>query len=651
MNDTEILRPKRTSLLIGGAVFLVTCLLWQFGCFQEPELWVYDHFVKWHSNPQASDPRIVLVLQDEKDIEHLDYPLRDKVLAEILEKIESGGPAVIGLDLYRDLPVPRDGSESAVLTQTLLNKNDANIITIFKYGTEKDPFLVPPPAALANDSTRYAFNDFPYDYKTVRRGLLLMPWNDTATPYQSFSLSLAQFYLARQNVLLSQDGDSVRLGKTTIHRFQSNDGGYIQARDGGYQFLLDFRGPPNFASMSIGDVQKLPDSSVFKDKIVLIGSSAESSNDKWFTPLDEQQAGTYIHAIIVNQLLRVALDGDRPVTTVGTGTKWIWMLVWCLAGIGVGFFVRSHILFALAIGLCSGGIVLSGWLLFVSGYWILIFAPVVVFLATSMLIKAYAANHEEQQRAHLMKLFSQHVSPEIAEEIWTHRHLFLQGGRPAAQRLVVTVLFSDLKNYSTISEKMSPAELIAWINDCQSALAQHVGKNGGIINTYMGDGMMAVFGIPVARTTETEMARDAMNAIQCALSMAHEIEQMNARWEAEGKPLAGLRVGIHTGVAMAGVMGSDDHLEYSVIGDTSNIASRLESFDKEETQTGASGHCRILVGGLTYQYIKERFSAVKVEGEIALKGKKEKVEVYKILDHIDKVGQSNANANKAVSNC
>ncbi len=123
----------------------------------------------------------------------------------------------------------------------------------------------------------------------------------------------------------------------------------------------------------------------------------------------------------------------------------------------------------------------------------------------------------------------------------------------------------------------------------------------------MGDGMMAVFGAPIPRKTEAEMASDALNAVQSAVGMAGEIRQMNAAWQAQGKPLAGLRVGIFTGEAMGGDLGSNDYLEYSVIGDTVNTASRLESVDKEGAMTGGEEECRILIGALTYRYIKDKF--------------------------------------------
>ncbi len=292
----------------------------------------------------------------------------------------------------------------------------------------------------------------------------------------------------------------------------------------------------------------------------------------------------------------------------------------------LGLFVRSYQAAIVAAVAGVAVIVLLGWLSFTAGYWILVFAPACNFVFTTGLVKFYAATHEGEQREKLMKLFAQRLSPEIAEEIWDKRETFRQ-----AQKLTVTVLFTDLKNYSTISEGMTPPELIAWINECQSALAHHVGRNRGIVFCYMGDGMMAVFGAPVPRKAEAEFRQDAIHAVTCALGMAKEIRRINDRWRAEGKPLVGLRVGIYTGEAMAGDLGMENYkIEYSVIGDTVNTASRLESVDKEGVMTSASDECRILIGAQTYNYIKDTYSAKHV-GTVTLKGKAATTEVYKVL--------------------
>lgn len=647
------LRPAVPALLIGVGVFLLGGGLWRFGVFQEPELWVYDYFVQWRSNPNATDPRIMLVELKEKDIDQIDYPLRDNILSAVLEKIEAGGADVIGVDFYRDLPEPRDGSEIADLNKTLTKY--PNIIPIFLTNyDEKHPFAIPPPPVLKGDPSRIGFNNF-LEPKIIRRAFLVWPTDPSykGDPYSSFALQLAEYYLVDHNVDVAQAGDEIRLGKTVIPKSKGNDGGYVNDKVVGYTFMQDYRGPPRESSidtLSISDVLALKDPSIFKGKIVLIGIAASSSNDTFTTPistLNNQETvkqkliateenvgrvpGVFIHAQIVNQLLRIAIDGDKPTASRSLVFSWFWLALWCALGVVIGFFTRSHVLFGLATLLGVGLIVLIAWLQFLAGYWILVITPAAIFLTSNALAKAYAATHEEQERKNVMKLFSQHVSPEVAEEMWAQREVFLQGGRPAARELTVTVLFTDLKNYSTISEKMTPDQLMAWINECQGALAQHVVKNGGHINCYMGDGMMAVFGIPIPHVTEAERQQDAINAVTCAIGMAGEIKKMNAVWRAEGKPLAGLRVGIYTGKAMTGVLGVENKLAYSVIGDTVNTASRLESVDKEGLMTSGERECRILIGAQTYKYICNHFPARHV-GSVNLKGKAETTEVYNVLD-------------------
>jgi adenylate cyclase len=621
--------PAGNGILIGVIVFLLTSGAWQLGLLQPLELWVYDHYIQLRADPRASDPRIILVLQDEKDVEVMDHPLHDTVLSAVLEKIESGNPEAVGLDLYRDLPEPRNGSEIAVLNKTLVRY--PNIITITLTGDAQQPLGVPPPPAIAKNPDRYGINDFPTDNGTVRRAYLFYPDSED---YESFAWMLAQTYLADHGITPTMKGANVQIGKTTLPRFGGNDGGYINAPFTGYQILLDFRSPQKFATLHIRDVLNLDHPEIFKDKIILIGAVAESLNDRVTTPMNHAvpEAGTLVHAQVVNQLLRAALDGDRPILSVSQPEKWIFAAVWCLAGIGCGLLTRSNILFTF--GLVSGdlSILLLGWSLFLAGYWMPILVPMISFTITALLVKASAAHYEEQQRLMLMKIFSQHVSPGVAQSLWRQRDLFSQGGRPVPQRLTATVLFTDIKNFTTHAEKMETKDLIDWLNEYFTGMARQVEQNGGIINKYIGDGMMAVFGVPESRETEDEIRQDAIHAVQCALAMARKMDEMNGHWQTQsGKPQAAMRIGINTGELMAGGLGSDNRLEYTVIGDSVNTASRLESFDKEENLTGPSGTCRILIGGATCEYVKDVF-AVELVGSVELKGKNTTTKVYKVID-------------------
>jgi adenylate cyclase len=668
MTDPGTSHPIRSGLLIGLGVFLLVSFVWQQGwIFESAELWIYDHFVRWstsHAEAAQTDPDFVLILQSEDDMQNLDYPLRDATVAQLLDKIESGHPAVIGLDLYRDLPEPREnnfgpGSGQALLEQALLGERAdptptlrKNIIAIcsLTFDQPEHPFSIPPPAGLLEHPSRFGFNALPFDDKTVRRAYMSWtsenPKTKSRDSYYSFATSVARAYLKPKSLSLglAPNGKNYLMGTTIIPEFNTDFGGYaLRGEDahqaGGYQFLIDFRGPRKFQHMSVKEALQLTDTSLFRDKIVLVGANAESSNDTYETPVDPQMPGVEIHAFAIQQLLRAALKGERPVDSPGVAVNWLMLFGCCLAGVPGALYLRSYVSFTLALVLGIAAILLFGWLLYLNGYWIMLFAPSLGLLLTSGLVKAYAVTHEEQQRAQLMGLFSQRMSPEIAEEIWQNRTLLLEGGRIAARRLVVTVLFTDLKNFSTLSEGMSPAELIAWVNEYQGALTSHVSTNHGIVNAYTGDGMIAVFGAPVARESEEERKMDATNAVRCSLGMSKEIRQMNTKWRTEGKPMAGLRVGIFTGEVMGGELGNEDHLEYTVIGDTVNTASRLESMDKEGELTGGMGECRILVGTLTYEYIKDVYPA-RFVAKVNLKGKNKQTGVYKVLEADDAVEQT-----------
>ena len=659
MKFPGILRPARVAFLIGLAVFVLGGILWRTGWFQEPELWFYDQFVSLHAQPDSTDSQIILVLLKESDIRVLNYPLRDGKYSEVLEKIESGAPSVIGSDFYRDLPEPRepgDLSELPQLNKTLLKYT--NIVSIFLSDSVENPVAIAPPKAIADDPSRFAFNNFP-DTKVIRRAFLLWPYgnNFKGTPYMSFALLMAQYYFAEHNIDIAQDGDKLRLGKTVIPMLGPDDGGFMHNPTGGYAFLQDCRGPWKFETYSISDVLAMKDTSVFKGKIVIMGIDASSSNDKFTTPISVLESpmdpkeklandttykvsGVLVHAQITDQLLRIATKGEKPTAWFPQSYMWCWLALWCVIGVLVGFFTKSHHIFALTVVLCLALIVVIGGTFFVHGYWILVFAPAAVFVATAMLVKGYAVTVGEEEKKKLKQLFSQRVNPEVAEYIYSHSDTFLEGGRPAATKLLVTALFTDLKNYSTISEGMTPTELIAWVNDTQAALTKHVRKNNGMVLCFMGDGMMATYGAPVPRTTEEERAADAVNAVRSALAMGDEIRRMNTEWKAAGKPLAGLRIGIFTGEAVGGDIGTHEYVEYSVIGDTINTASRLESVDKEGTMTKAGAEVRILIGARTNKYISNHFPTRRV-GELELKGKTEKTVIYKVLDSEDEPEQTN----------
>jgi len=205
-----------------------------------------------------------------------------------------------------------------------------------------------------------------------------------------------------------------------------------------------------------------------------------------------------------------------------------------------------------------------------------------------------------------------------------------EAGRPAT----ATVLFTDLVGFTSTSEHLEPQVLVDWLNEYMDAMVQQVLDHGGIVNKYIGDAIMALFGVPVPRATEAEVARDAAAAVECALHMGTTLRELNRGWTARGQPAATMRIGIFTGAVVAGSIGSARRLEYTVIGDTVNTASRLESFDKEFLAPDpAVNPCRILIGEPTRARLGERFET-EWAGEVNLKGKERPLSVYLVRGRV-----------------
>ena len=211
-----------------------------------------------------------------------------------------------------------------------------------------------------------------------------------------------------------------------------------------------------------------------------------------------------------------------------------------------------------------------------------------------MVVSALIANREKLDRKALMSLFSRHVSPEVAQAVWAQREQFLENGRLRPQKLVVTTMFSDLEGYTPVAENMEPHQLLDWLNTYLETMVTIIADHGGIVDDYYGDMIKADFGVLKAEQTPEDIQREAKNAVECALRMEQEMVRLNAKWQEQGLPTVRMRVGMNTGPVVAGSLGSAQRLKFTTVGDSVNIASRLESFQKDSEDTWLNGEvCRI----------------------------------------------------------
>ena len=361
---------------------------------------------------------------------------------------------------------------------------------------------------------------------------------------------------------------------------------------------------------------------------------------RWSAPAmtDDKMFGVHLHGQMVSQLIGQAEGLLRPVESTaqrfGNPTLstifdggWIWL--WTVFGGMTVMLVTSRLW--LIVGVCAAGVVLvtlSGFAFKAFNWWLPVVPAAVGFALALTFTIVYVMTRAESEREHIMTLFSGVVSKSVADAIWQRRH---EDESKPLQLMTATVMFSDIKGFTTISERLSEPVLAEWLNDYISVMVDIVADYGGVIEKFAGDGLTVEFGVPEPRETEEEIDMDARSAVDCAIAMAEALPQLNAAWNEKDLPSIGIRIGIHTGPLMVGMIGSADRWQYSIVGDTANTAARLEAYAKDDPKIGCDvGHCRMLISSATFERLNDEYEAEFIE-KANLKGKSEMIGVYRVL--------------------
>lgn len=609
-----------TCIVVTGTVLGVRHLGW----LQPLELKAFDLMVQLRPDPGV-DPRLLVVTITEQDIHTFKkWPISDRVLARAIAEIARLEPTVIGLDIIRDIPYEPGNAELAAQF-----KNPKVIPITFIGNSEYD--RVPPPANIPKE--RIGFNNLVIDPDgIIRRNLMLA--SDGKSTFNSFSMRLALDYLASKKIDLNEtNNDNIEIGKTVFPQLRSHSGGYQKINDQGYQIMLNYRSPEVAKTVRLTEVlEGKLDPKWVKGKIVLIGTTAPTVRDIFSTPYsataseNRKMPGVLIHATATSQIISAVLDGKGLFWFWDEWQEILWIAVWGAVGGCLSWRLENTLSFIVS-AIALGGILWGfTFFLFTQQGWISLIAPTLAFAITTGVVITYKYQQSKQQQEIVMKLLGQQTSPAIANALWKERVHLLQSGLLPGQRLIATMIMTDLQGFSTISEQLPPEVVMPWLNEYLSAMAQEVQKHQGVINKFTGDGMLAVFGVPIPRTTPEEIAEDARLAVSCALAISSLLPALNQNWLARGLPSAKMRVGIFTGPIMVGSLGGKTRLEYGVIGDSVNIASRLESCEKDRQEDT----CRILIAEETLVHLEGKFE-VESWGALPLKGRQQKVNVYRVL--------------------
>lgn len=601
-----------------GVALAVVVVLRSTGLAQTLDLVLYDLITSRRPALSGQDTPITLIGIEESDIQRFGWPIDDSLFCRAIDQLNGGGVDVIGFDIYRDQGV---GPEQQCLRDRF--RDEQNLVSIFNVAAAIGPVPETP-------VERQSYNDLSLDPDGVlRRDLVHVTGQDEATV--SFPMRIVEIAIESRRL---RDAIDARTHQDAW--LSPSGGGYHNERDAGMglQRLLRYREPNSYRMYSLtqllsGDV---PDEMI-RDRIVLIGSTAPSLRDLFQVPHtrfrhgDElfQLTGVEIHANRVATLLDQQDDSFQAgwiMPNAGNKT----LIFFCM---GVGLLLgeaipklRRSVLVVLSLAaLLAGGLTTLLW----HNIWIGTAMPLTGLLSMGgvawMRRGAASQKHSEQ----IKQLLGQTTSPAIAQQLWEQRDELLSNGRFAGRQLPITVLFTDTANFTTVSEGLSPQELMDWLNRGMDVCVPAVTKRDGVVNKFTGDGMLAVFGVPVGQNPEA----DAQAAIEAVLDINKGLEQLNQELLKAGKPMMRIRIGIHSGDALVGSMGSAERCEYAVIGDSVNCASRLESLNKQRH----SGLLRVLMSSNTLELLDPSFrSQLSLEqwGPIQVKGREQPLEVSEL---------------------
>ena len=631
--EPVVIHPLASIIAVGlMTTAIVLCQL--VGGLEPLELLLYDRLLQLQppvpareSNESNSSDRLLVVGINGEDLERYGWPLTDEILADSLTALQRHDPRVIGVDLYRNLPQPPG---SAALSRAL---KASNIVGIMDHGAG-----IAPPADL--DPDQVGFNDLVLDNDgVVRRSLLFVGTAEDA--YYSFPLRISLQYLAQepdlpQPIFQPQWDEGLSIGSRYFPRLQPYSGGYDRLDNGGYQVLLNYS-PSPIAQVSLSQVlSNQVDPDLIRDRAILIGTVDPTLKDLFRTPYSSGlrqnflMPGVQIHGQITLQLLGKSLDQYPSFHYAPRWAEYLWILLWTIVGTGIGSQIRRPVLSVTSLLLGLGTLGTMGAVLLWQAIWFPLVTPGIGAIGGWVMLLGYRAYQFQKHQQTVMRLLGQSTSPEIAQALWQQRDTLLKSGKLPGQHLLATILFADLAGFSTIAEEMEPADLMNWLNECLDPVTRLVCTHHGIVNKFTGDGFMAVFGLPMARQP-MEVQQDAQSAVNCAIAISHLLQQLNFEWQAKGLPQLKMRIGIFTGPVVAGSVGGRDRMEYGVLGDTVNIASRLESCEKDRMDS----FCRILIGQDTYNYLIAdptflETIVIQAWGEWQLKGKSQLVNVYQV---------------------
>ena len=349
---------------------------------------------------------------------------------------------------------------------------------------------------------------------------------------------------------------------------------------------------------------------LFEGNFVFISDVAAGSSDRGDTPLETGAHLVNIHASMLNSLLTSTFYSAWSCRQLAvlTGAMYLLLLVASFAKHSWPLYLAAAVVVASLLGL--------SWWEFIH-FRLLPLVSILALVGTFFIIQVVILQmNSRRERAFIRSTFARYVPEKVVHELLAKPEMIELGG----EERIVSVLFSDLADFTTISEKMAASDLVSLLNDYLTEMTDIILQHGGIIDKFLGDAIMAEYGIPLENSKHADLA------VGTALHMQQRLVELREEWQKRNLPALKCRVGINTGRMIVGNIGSHAVLDYTVIGDAVNLASRLEGVNK---LYGTS----ILISEFTHAHLTPGLFATRALDVIKVKGKSQSVKVYEVYGH------------------
>jgi len=638
----------RSKLFQAVALGLASALLvlgaWSRGFFDSQENKSLDWRFKTFTKAGLARKDIVIIGVDDQSFDSPGflenfgrYPPRRLLYAGLVHYLNEWGAKAIAFDIFFQGTDPHEGDDAKfaamlgerkdVVLGFTLNNSDLDRKTDIALGKRLERFQISVNAQGLLNLPHYTGADLPEDFLSKAVPLLgcatVLSDPDgpvrRVTPIYNFenhfypSLSLAVATLvsgqSANSVLEVKPGPNLMVG------------GHPVPLDKRGQMLIRWYGPAyTFKHYSVakvfnaalayenGQKPEIPPAA-FKDKIVLIAVTAVGAGDVRPTAFSDTYPGVELHATLIQNFL----NGDflhvtRPQVTV------IFVLLMALLMAGLVYYFDSALNYSLlSVGAGLSYFAVCCWQFEAHQLWMPMVAPLTAgaIAFTGPTLTRYATEGREKRK--YRKTLIKYISPSLVETIMAD----MDWESLRAEKRNLTVLFSDIRGFTSISEKLPAEIVIKTLNEHLNMMVSVIFDHQGTLDKFVGDCVMAFWGAPLPQPNHAELAA------RSALAMIKGLEKLNKKWQSEGRPTLQIGVGVNTGEMLFGNIGSEQRMDFTVIGDSVNLGSRLESATKEL-------HASIVISDSTYQLIRD-LAEVKPLGEISVKGKAQKIVVYELL--------------------